>query len=669
MTCRLRPPGPRPQRRPRRAGVDGPQPPAGPRHHRPIAAWSPSPTPTSRAGCGRRRHGRTGLRRADGDARGGRARRRRHRGADDRPRAPRAGRHRARHRRSSSRSRWPPRPTRPEHRGRAARLAGVPVQVGHVERFNPAVLELGPAAPRGRLAVDRLRDHEPAGRPVPGADPRRRRDRRPRHPRCRHPVLDRRRAAGPRRTRETAQRIHADHEDLLFGLLQFPSGTVGDARRRLAHAGQASPADGRRRGGHVRARLPDPAPDVHARADVDQRRGSSAASRRRSRATWSSCRSPTPSRSRPRSTRSWTSFATGGRPIVDVEDGLWAVVIANALLEAAARAADRRAGLSPRSEPADDDTAALLGRPSCSAARSSFRRTPAGTAPTRRVTPWPGEPGTAGRSPSSAPARWACRWPRSSPSTAGTSSRSTSHPAVVAAINEGRSHVTRSRASPSSFGACPRRRAACGRRRTARQAAREADVVVLIVPVMLDDEQHPDHRYMDSAVESIAPGVHAGSLGRLRDDAAGRRHARPVRAAPRGGLGPASRTRRLLRRVLARAAVQRRGVPQPRRRTRSSSAGSARPRRTGRRRSTARVLDAEIVAMSRPRRPSSRSSPTRRTATSTSRSPTSSRATPTGSASTSRKSSRPRTASRTPTSTSPGWASAGTASRSIRISC
>ena len=31
-------------------------------------------------------------------------------------------------------------------------------------------------------------------------------------------------------------------------------------------------------------------------------------------------------------------------------------------------------------------------------------------------------------------------------------------------------------------------------------AAREADVVVLIVPVMLDDEQQPDYRYMDAAV-------------------------------------------------------------------------------------------------------------------------------------------------------------------------
>ena len=101
--------------------------------------------------------------------------------------------------------------------------AGVPVQVGHVERFNPAVLELGRLLEAGWLST-RLRHHEPPGRAVPGAHPRRRRDRRPRHPRRRHPVVDRRRAADPRVYAETAQRIHADHEDLLFGLLSLPVG-------------------------------------------------------------------------------------------------------------------------------------------------------------------------------------------------------------------------------------------------------------------------------------------------------------------------------------------------------------------------------------------------------------------------------------------------------------
>jgi nucleotide sugar dehydrogenase len=43
-------------------------------------------------------------------------------------------------------------------------------------------------------------------------------------------------------------------------------------------------------------------------------------------------------------------------------------------------------------------------------------------------------------------------------------------------------------------------------------AAREADVVVLIVPVMLDADLRPDHRHMDAATDAIAPGIHAGSL-------------------------------------------------------------------------------------------------------------------------------------------------------------
>jgi nucleotide sugar dehydrogenase len=44
----------------------------------------------------------------------------------------------------------------------------------------------------------------------------------------------------------------------------------------------------------------------------------------------------------------------------------------------------------------------------------------------------------------------------------------------------------------------------------AADAARVADVVVLIVPVMLDDVRRPDYGFMDSAVDSILAGVHAG---------------------------------------------------------------------------------------------------------------------------------------------------------------
>lgn len=82
---------------------------------------------------------------------------------------------------------------------------------------------------------------------------------------------------------------------------------------------------------------------------------------------------------------------------------------------------------------------------------------------------------------------------------------------VVDAINEGRSHVTEEPGLAELIAT-----AHAGGRLTATTdgaaAARDADVVVLIVPVMLDDEQQPDYRYMDAAVASIAPGVHPGSL-------------------------------------------------------------------------------------------------------------------------------------------------------------
>ncbi len=83
--------------------------------------------------------------------------------------------------------------------------------------------------------------------------------------------------------------------------------------------------------------------------------------------------------------------------------------------------------------------------------------------------------------------------------------------AVVDAINEGRSLIGEEPGLAELVSAAHGR----GHLRATTDgaaAAREADVVVLIVPVMLDDEQQPDYRYMDAAVDAIAPGVHAGSL-------------------------------------------------------------------------------------------------------------------------------------------------------------
>jgi nucleotide sugar dehydrogenase len=83
--------------------------------------------------------------------------------------------------------------------------------------------------------------------------------------------------------------------------------------------------------------------------------------------------------------------------------------------------------------------------------------------------------------------------------------------AVVAAINEGHSHVAE---EPGLVEAVAEAHAS-GRLRATTDgtaAARAVDVVVIIVPVMLDERQLPDYRYMDAAVEAIGPGLHAGSL-------------------------------------------------------------------------------------------------------------------------------------------------------------
>ena len=82
---------------------------------------------------------------------------------------------------------------------------------------------------------------------------------------------------------------------------------------------------------------------------------------------------------------------------------------------------------------------------------------------------------------------------------------------VDRAINDGRSHI----GEEPGVAELVAEAHAAGRLRATldgAEAAREADVVVLIVPVMLDDESRPDHRVMDSAVDAIAPGIHAGSL-------------------------------------------------------------------------------------------------------------------------------------------------------------
>lgn len=107
----------------------------------------------------------------------------------------------------------------------AAAAVGVPVQVGHVERFNPAVLELGRLLDTGWLSTVYAITSRRAG-PFPA----RIRDVGVTIDLATHDVDILSFVAGERPVRvsaETAQRVHDDHEDLLFGLLSFPSGAVG----------------------------------------------------------------------------------------------------------------------------------------------------------------------------------------------------------------------------------------------------------------------------------------------------------------------------------------------------------------------------------------------------------------------------------------------------------
>ncbi len=107
----------------------------------------------------------------------------------------------------------------------AAAARGVPVQVGHVERFNPAVLELGRLLEAGWLSAVYAIASRRAG-PFPA----RIRDVGVTVDLATHDVDILSWIAGERPERvyaETARRIHAEHEDLLFALLHYPSGARG----------------------------------------------------------------------------------------------------------------------------------------------------------------------------------------------------------------------------------------------------------------------------------------------------------------------------------------------------------------------------------------------------------------------------------------------------------
>jgi UDP-N-acetylglucosamine 3-dehydrogenase len=214
----------------------------------------------------------------------------------------------------------------------AARKRGVRVQVGHVERYNPAVLEMGRLLRAGWLSAIYAITSRRAG-PFPA----RIRDVGVTVDLGTHDVDMLSWIADERPVRvyaETAQRLHAGHEDLTFGLLHFPSGAVGFLdvdwltpvkRRSLVALGE----EGMFELDYLTQKL------TFTRSNVErpQMIGGYAT-------TFSGDAAEIPVQNIEPLRAQLDEFVrilrTGERPYVDGEDGLWAVAMANALLTAAA---------------------------------------------------------------------------------------------------------------------------------------------------------------------------------------------------------------------------------------------------------------------------------------------------------------------------------------------
>ena len=131
--------------------------------------------------------------------------------------------------------------------------------------------------------------------------------------------------------------------------------------------------------------------------------------------------------------------------------------------------------------------------------------------PTQPVKPWTGAPGTTGTVAVIGAGKMGLPLAAQFASHGWSVIAVDIDPRVIESINAGIAHVDGEPGLDELVATAHRD----GRLRAtldAAAAAREADVVVLIVPVMLDASSHPDRRAMDSAVDAIIPGLHAGSL-------------------------------------------------------------------------------------------------------------------------------------------------------------
>ncbi len=213
----------------------------------------------------------------------------------------------------------------------AARKRNVRVQIGHVERYNPAVLEMGRLMRAGWLSTIYAITSRRAG-PFPA----RIRDVGVTVDLGTHDVDILCWIAGERPVRvyaETAQRLHATHEDLTFGLMHFPSGATGfldvdwltpAKRRSLVAVGE----EGMFELDYLTQRL------TFTRSNVERPQMIAGYA-----TTFTGDVAEIPVASIEPLRAQLDEFVrvlrTGERPYVDAEDGLWAVALANALLTAA----------------------------------------------------------------------------------------------------------------------------------------------------------------------------------------------------------------------------------------------------------------------------------------------------------------------------------------------
>jgi nucleotide sugar dehydrogenase len=127
----------------------------------------------------------------------------------------------------------------------------------------------------------------------------------------------------------------------------------------------------------------------------------------------------------------------------------------------------------------------------------------------RQASPWTGEPGTAGTVAVVGAGKMGLPLAAQFASHGWSVIAVDVQASVVEAINAGRSHIGEE-PGVAELVAEAHEKGHLRATLDGAEASRAADVVVLIVPVMLDAAHQPDYRYMDGAVESIAPGVHAG---------------------------------------------------------------------------------------------------------------------------------------------------------------